>query len=219
KVKSAAFPFTGNATRAFYQIASRSASRSLPEVFEKSIADLQALLSTGTFTSVDLVHAYLQRIEAYDQQGPSINSIVALNPSALTDAAALDIERGKTGPRSLLHGIPVLVKDNFDVAGMSTGGGALVFATLLPQRDAFQVACLKKLGAVVLGKTTMHELAAGITNISSMTGSTRNPYALSRNPGGSSGGTGAAVAASFAAAGLGSDTGGSIRIPAANQNL
>ena len=102
---------------------------------------------------------------------------------------------------------------------MPTSGGALGLATLQPAADAFQVKRLRDAGAVILGKTTMHELAAGITTISSLTGQTRNPYDLQRVPGGSSGGTGAAVGASFAAAGMGSDTCGSIRIPAANQNL
>ena len=113
----------------------------------------------------------------------------------------------------------MLVKDNFDTVGLPTSGGALGLATLQPVADAFQVKRLRDAGAVILGKTTMHELAAGITTISSLTDQTRNPYDLTRVPGGSSGGTGAAVGASFAAAGMGSDTCGSIRIPAANQNL
>ena len=121
--------------------------------------------------------------------------------------------------RGPLHGIPVLIKDNYDTADMPTSGGALGLATLQPAADAFQVKKLRDAGAVILGKTTMHELAAGITTISSLTGQTRNPYDLFRVPGGSSGGTGAAIGASFAAAGMGSDTCGSIRIPAANQNL
>ncbi len=142
-----------------------------------------------------------------------------LNPRALDEADALDRERAEKGPRGPLHGIPVLVKDNYDTVGMPTSGGALGLATLQPAADAFQVKRLRDAGAVILGKTTMHELAAGITTISSLTDQTRNPYDLQRVPGGSSGGTGAAVGASFAAAGMGSDTCGSIRIPAANQNL
>ncbi|NYT38829.1 amidase [Allopusillimonas soli] len=197
----------------------KSGSEPVLNVFEKSITDLQASLAAGCFTSVDLVRAYLQRIEAYDQHGPCINAILRLDPSALEQAAAMDTERRNTGARSLLHGIPILVKDNFDVAGMPTSGGALALAVLEPEKDAFQVRRLREAGAIILGKTTMHELAAGITNVSSLTGVTRNPYSLRRNPGGSSGGTAAAVAVSFSAAGLGSDTSGSIRIPAANQNL
>ena len=140
-------------------------------------------------------------------------------PGPCDEADALDRERAEKGPRGPLHGIPVLVKDNYDTAGMPTSGGALGLATLQPAADAFQVKRLRDAGAVILGKTTMHELAAGITTISSLTDQTRNPYDLQRVPGGSSGGTGAAIGASFAAAGMGSDTCGSIRIPAANQNL
>jgi amidase len=189
------------------------------EVHEQSIVDLQAAQTAGRVTSRGLVDAYLARIQAYDQAGPRINSIVVLNPRAREEAEALDRERAEKGPRGPLHGIPVLIKDNYDTRDMPTSGGALALATLQPSADAFQVAKLRAAGAVILGKTTMHELASGITNISSLTSQTRNPYDLYRTPGGSSGGTGAAIGASFAAAGMGSDTCGSIRIPAANQNL
>ena len=189
------------------------------EVFEQSILDLQAAQTEGRVTSRGLVESYLARIQAYDKAGPRLNAVVVLNPRAREEADALDQERAARGPRGPLHGIPVLVKDNFDTVGMPTTGGALGLATLQPVADAFQVKKLRDAGAVILGKTTMHELAAGITTISSLTDQTRNPYDLQRVPGGSSGGTGAAVGASFAAAGMGSDTCGSIRIPAANQNL
>lgn len=189
------------------------------EVHEQSITDLQAAQTAGRVSSRGLVDAYLARIQAYDQAGPRLNAIVMLNPRARDEAEALDRERADKGPRGPLHGIPVLIKDNYDTAGMPTSGGALALATLQPSADAFQVRKLREAGAVILGKTTMHELASGITNISSLTSQTRNPYDLYRTPGGSSGGTGAAIGASFAAAGMGSDTCGSIRIPAANQNL
>ena len=189
------------------------------EVHERSISELQTAQSEGRVTSRQLVQSYLARIAAYDQAGPALNAIVLLNPKALDEADALDRERAARGPRGPLHGIPILVKDNYDTAGMPTSGGTLGLALLQPAADAFQVQKLRAAGAVILGKTTMHELAAGITTIASLTGQTRNPYDLQRVPGGSSGGTGAAVAASFAAAGMGSDTCGSIRIPAANQNL
>jgi amidase len=166
-----------------------------------------------------LVDSYLARIQAYDQAGPRLNAIVTFNPRARDEADALDLERVEKGVRGPLHGIPVLIKDNYDTADMPTSGGSLGLATLQPAADAFQVRKLRQAGAVILGKTTMHELAAGITTVSSMTNQTRNPYDLMRVPGGSSGGTGAAIGASFAAAGMGSDTCGSIRIPAANQNL
>ena len=189
------------------------------EVHEQSILDLQAAQTAGKVTSRGLVESYLARIQAYDQAGPRLNTIVLINPRARDEADALDRERAATGPRGPLHGIPVLIKDNYDTADMPTSGGTLGLATLQPSADAFQVRKLREAGAVILGKTTMHELAAGITNISSLTNQTRNPYDLYRTPGGSSGGTGAAIGASFAAAGMGSDTCGSIRIPASNQNL
>lgn len=189
------------------------------DVFEQSILDLQAAMTAGRVTSRGLVDSYLARIAAYDQAGPQLNAIVVLNPRAREDADALDRERSAKGSRGPLHGIPIVVKDNYDTADMPTTAGTLGLATLRPAADAFQVKRLRDAGAVILGKTTMHELAAGITTISSLTGQTRNPYDLARVPGGSSGGTGAAIGASFAAAGMGSDTCGSIRIPAANQNL
>src|SRR5688500_14089449 len=189
------------------------------EVHEQSILDLQAAMTAGRVTSRGLVDSYLARIQAYDQAGPRLNSIVMTNPRAREEADAMDRERLDKKVRGPLHGIPVLVKDNYNTADMPTSGGALGLATLQPSADAFQVKKLRDAGAVILGKTTMHELASGITNVSSLTGQTRNPYDLFRAPGGSSGGTGAAIGASFAAAGMGSDTCGSIRIPAANQNL
>lgn len=189
------------------------------EVHEQSILDLQAAMQAGRVTSRGLVESYLARILAYDQAGPRLNAIVMINPRAREEADARDVERADRKVRGPLHGIPVLIKDNYDTADMPTSGGALGLATLQPEADAFQVKKLRDAGAVILGKTTMHELAAGITTISSLTAQTRNPYELFRVPGGSSGGTGAAIGASFAAAGMGSDTCGSIRIPAANQNL
>jgi len=189
------------------------------EVHEQSILDLQAAQASGRVSSRGLVESYLARIQAYDQAGPRLNAIVMLNPHVGDEADAMDRERADKKVRGPLHGIPVLVKDNYDTADMPTSGGALGLATLQPAADAFQVKKLRDAGAVILGKTTMHELAAGITTISSLTAQTRNPYDLYRVPGGSSGGTGAAIGASFAAAGMGSDTCGSIRIPAANQNL
>jgi Asp-tRNA(Asn)/Glu-tRNA(Gln) amidotransferase A subunit family amidase len=189
------------------------------EVYEMSVLDLQEAQTAGRVTSRGLVDAYLARIAAYDQAGPQLNAIVVINARAREEADALDRERASKGPRGPLHGIPVLIKDNYDTADMPTTAGTLGLATLRPAADAFQVKRLREAGAVILGKTTMHELAAGITTISSLTGQTRNPYDLARVPGGSSGGTGAAIGASFAAAGMGSDTCGSIRIPAANQNL
>src|SRR6478735_4796885 len=189
------------------------------EVYEQSILQLQDAMSTGRVTSRGLVESYLARIQAYDQAGPRLNAIVMINPRARDEADAMDRERADKKVRGPLHGVPVLIKDNYNTADMPTSGGALGLATLQPSEDAFQVKKLRDAGAIILGKTTMHELAAGITTISSYTGQTRNPYGLDRVPGGSSGGTGAAIGASFAGAGMGSDTCGSIRVPAANQSL
>lgn len=190
-----------------------------PEVAEASIAALQEAMASGKATSKALVEAYLARIAAFDKQGPALNAVITLNPNALREAEALDRERREKGPRGPLHGIPVLVKDNYGTAGLQTTAGTMALLGFVPSADAFQVKKLREAGAVILGKTNLHELASGITTVGSAFGQTRNPYDPSRNPGGSSGGTGAAVAASFAAAGMGSDTCGSIRIPAAVNNL
>jgi Asp-tRNA(Asn)/Glu-tRNA(Gln) amidotransferase A subunit family amidase len=189
------------------------------EVFEVGIAQLQDALANGRVTSVQLVQAYLARIEAYDRGGARLNAVIRLNPAAADDAARLDAERAMRGPRGPLHGIPILLKDNFDTQDMPTTASTLGLAGHIPPDDAFQVRRLRDAGAIILGKTNLHELASGIVTISSLGGATRNPYDPSRNPGGSSGGTGAAIAASFAAIGWGTDTCGSIRIPAAHQNL
>lgn len=189
------------------------------DVHEASISQLAVELAAGRTTSVQIVRSYLARIAAYDKSGPELNAIVRLNPEALSDAEALDRERENNGPRGPLHGIPVLVKDNYEVAGLVTSNGSLAFAGWIPSTDAFVVRRLREAGAVILGMTNMHEFARGITTISSVGGQTRNPYDPSRNPGGSSGGTAAAIAASFAAVGWGSDTCGSIRYPASHQSL
>ncbi len=186
---------------------------------ERSIEDLQRAMDSGAVTSRQLVESYLARIQAYDQQGPSLNAIVAINPRAREMADGLDAERRSKGSRGPLHGIPVLVKDNYETIEMPTSAGSIALATFHPARDAYLVKRLKDAGAVILGKTNMHELAAGITTVGSRFGQTLNPYDLDRNPGGSSGGTGAAVAANFAVAGMGSDTCGSIRNPASHNNL
>lgn len=189
------------------------------DVMEKSIAELQDAMAAGKVTSRQLVEAYLARIAAYDTHGPALNAIVVLNPTALEAADALDAERRTKGARGPLHGIPLLVKDNYETIDMPTAAGSIALAGFHPKRDAFQVKKLRDAGAVIIGKTNMHELAAGITTTGSRFGQTRNPYDLDRNPGGSSGGTGAAIAANFALAGMGSDTCGSIRNPASQNNL
>jgi Asp-tRNA(Asn)/Glu-tRNA(Gln) amidotransferase A subunit family amidase len=189
------------------------------DVLEKSIDELQRALTAREVTSRELVDLYLARIAAYDQHGPSLNAITVTNPRAREQASELDAERALGRLRGPLHGIPILVKDNYETIEMPTSAGSIALVGFHPRRDAYLVERLKKAGAIVIGKTNMHELAAGITTVGSRFGRTRNPYDLDRNPGGSSGGTGAAVAANFAAAGMGSDTCGSIRNPASHNNL
>jgi Asp-tRNA(Asn)/Glu-tRNA(Gln) amidotransferase A subunit family amidase len=188
-------------------------------LLEATISETQAALSAGTITSEQLVNMYLARIDAYDKQGPAINAVIRLNPNAVFEAQMLDAERRSSGPRGPLHGIAVLLKDNFDTADMPTAASALSLATSIPPDDGFMVRKLREAGAVFLGKVNMSEFAWTITTISSLGGQTLNPYDLTRNPGGSSGGTGAAIAANFASFGTGSDTCGSIRIPASHQSL
>ncbi|MYE33315.1 MAG: amidase [Gemmatimonadales bacterium] len=188
-------------------------------MWEASIPELQAALESGAATSADLVDAYIARIAAYDRAGPTLNAIIRLHPGAREQARRLDAERASGRLRGPLHGIPILLKDNYDTFDMPTAGSTVALAGWTPPDDAFQVGKLREAGAIILAKTNMHELAAGITSISSLGGQTRNPYDPARNPGGSSGGTGAAVAASFGAVGWGSDTCGSIRIPSSVHNL
>ncbi|MFL0556986.1 amidase family protein [Paenibacillus barengoltzii] len=186
---------------------------------EATISELQLAMEQGKITSKQLVQMYLDRIDKYDDQGISLQAVLSVNPDALSIAEALDQERAEKGPRGPLHGIPILVKDNFDTADMPTTAGCLCLKESIPSQDADQIAKLKEAGAIILGKTNLHEFAFGITTSSSLGGQTKNPYALDHYPGGSSGGTGAAIAANFAAAGLGTDTGGSIRIPSSFNSL
>src|SRR5215472_8591151 len=189
------------------------------EVAEVSIADEQKAMTEGRVSSKDLVEAYLKRIDAFDHRGPRLNALITLNPNALREAEVLDRERASKGPRGPLHGIPVIVKDNYSTADMQTTAGTIALLGFVPTIDAFQVRKLREAGAVIIAKSNLHELASGITTVGSAFGQTRNPYDPTRHPGGSSGGTGAAIASSFAAAGMGSDTCGSIRIPSSMNNL
>ena len=184
-----------------------------------TVADINSVFDAGALTSKELTQLYLNRINAYDNTGPSINSIRALNPNALETAAALDLERKSTGPRSPLHGVPILLKDNYDTFDLPTTGGSSALFGSIPPDDAFVVKQFRDAGAVILGKTEMDEFAISGSGYSSLGGQTLNPYQLNRQSGGSSGGTGAAIAASFATVGTGSDTGGSIRTPSSFQGL
>src|SRR5262245_6510925 len=189
------------------------------DVAEKSIRDLQSAMAAGQVTSERLVELYLARIAAYDQAGPRLNAVLHVNANAAAAARALDEERKSRGPRSPLHGIPVLLKDNFETRDMPTTGGSLALRGVVPPRDAFQVAQLRRAGAVLLGKVNLHELALGLTTVSSLGGQTLDPYDVTRAPGGSSGGSGVAAAACFAAFTMGTDTSGSIRIPSSHNSL
>ena len=189
------------------------------DAFERTIPELQAAMERGETSSEQLVRQYLARIDAFNRDGPKLNALLYINPHAIEEAATLDRERAAGNIRGPLHGIPVLLKDNYDTHDMPTTAGAIAMAGFVPKDDAYQVRRLREAGAVFVGKTNLHEFARGIETISSLGGQTLNPYDPERNPGGSSGGTAAAVAANFAAVGMGSDTCGSIRIPAAHNNL
>ena len=177
-----------------------------------TIADLNAAFNAGTLTAEKLTQMCLARIEAYDRKGPHLRAMIMLNPKALETARALDAERKSRGRRSPLHGIPVVLKDNFDTADMPTTGGSLMLEGSVPPDDAFLVKKLRAAGAVIIGKANMSEFASGGA-WSSLGGQMLNPHDLARAPGGSSGGPGIAVAAAYAVIGLGTDTGGSIRNP------
>jgi amidase len=191
------------------------------EVVEASIADIHTALRAGRITCRALVEQYLRRIAAYDKNGPAVNAIVLVNPRAVADADALDARAKQGGPLGALHCIPTIVKDNFETVGLQTSNGSLTFEGYLPAADAFQVARIKAAGAIVLAKSNLAEWAftPNETVSSILPGYTKNPYALDRVTAGSSGGTAAAVAASFGAVGLGSDTGNSIRGPSSHQAL
>lgn len=195
-----------------------------PQVAEMSLADAAAQLAAGRVSSEALVQAYLERIEQVDRSGPTLNSVIELNPDALADARALDAERKAGQVRGPLHGIPVLIKDNIDAVGMANSAGSLALAGNRPARDAFIVGRLRAAGAVILGKTNLSEWAnfrstRSSSGWSSRGGQTRNAYVLDRNPCGSSAGTGTAIAASLATVGVGTETDGSIICPSAVNGL
>lgn len=183
-----------------------------------TVADLNAAFAAGTLTAERLTALYLARIEAYNLRGPNLRAVLTVNRHALEAARALDAERKTKGPRSALHGIPVILKDNIDTADMPTTGGSLILEGSVPPDDAFLVTKLRAAGAVIIGKANLSEFASGAAH-SSLGGLMRNPHDLLRSPSGSSGGTGIAIAAAFASIGLGTDTGGSIRGPATSNGI
>ena len=190
------------------------------DLAEATIAELQEAMESGDLSSAELVDFYIRRIEALDQRGPTVNSVLTLNPQALQIARSRDRERRLNGPRGPLHGIPILLKDNIDTHDqMQTTAGSLALAGAPAPRDATVARKLKQAGAVILGKANLSEWAnfrgfASTSGWSGVGGQTRNPYVVDRNPCGSSSGSGAAVAAGFASVSLGTETDGSIVCPA-----
>jgi amidase len=195
------------------------------ELDELTIDDLQQGIQSGKYSSRSLTEKYLARIQDIDKAGPRINSVIEVNPEALEIAEALDRERKDKGARGPLHGIPILIKDNIDTADrMNTTAGSLALLGSTPKKDAFVAAQLRKAGAVILGKTNLSEWANirsshSTSGWSGRGGLTRNPYALDRNPCGSSSGTGAAVTANLCAAGVGTETDGSVVCPSSANGL
>ena len=190
-----------------------SASRKF-KVEEATIADIHAAYQSGELTARELVEMYLERIDAYDQKGPGLNSLISINPLAIQQAEELDATFKKSGFVGPLHGIPVIVKDQINVKGMKTTLGSVLFRDYQPEREGFAVAKLRAAGAIFLGKATLGELGGGDTH-GSLFGSTRNVYDLARTAGGSSGGSGASVSANFCTVALGQEGFSSIRRPAA----
>lgn len=187
---------------------------------EATIDDIHFAFRSGELTCRKLIEMYLARIEAYDKKGPEINALVTLNEKALAEADELDKAYKQNGEFvGPLHGIPVLVKDQIETKEMITTFGSIAFKNYIPENDATIIKKLREAGAIILGKTNLPDFATSWYAISSVLGETKNPYALDRDPGGSSGGTAAAVAANFCAVGIGEDTGGSIRLPSSFNNL
>ena len=182
------------------------------DLLETTIADVHAAYQSGTLTCRRLVEMYLDRIQAYDRNGPAINAIISINAEALKEADRLDQAFQSSGFVGPLHGIPIIVKDQADAAGMPTTLGSVLFKDYYPDRDAFVVARLKEAGAIILAKATLGELGGGDTH-GSLFGSTKNPYDLERTAGGSSGGSGASVSANFCTVAVGQEGFASIRRP------
>lgn len=184
---------------------------------EATIADIQQAVAVGALSYKQLTQLYLARIAAYEDGGPKINSIITLNADALKVAAALDKEFKRSGPRSPLHGIPVLLKDNIDTFDMPTTNGSVILKHSIPPDDAHLAKALRDAGAIILGKASMGEFAGGSYN--TVTGQVVNPYNFKRHTGGSSAGSGAAIAANFAVLSVGTDTSTSVRGPSAYNGI
>lgn len=188
------------------------------DVGQATIADMNAAFKAGTLTSEKLVELSLARIKAYEDAGPALNAIIALNPNALDLARTLDAERKAGKVRGPLHGIPVVLKDNFDTADMPTTGGSVFLEGHMAKQDAFVVKKLRDAGAIILAKLNLSEFATAGA-FSSLGGQSKNPHDPTRSPLGSSGGTGVAIAAGYAPLGMGTDTGGSVRGPSSANGI
>ena len=199
-----------------------TASQAVLDLTQANIQDIQAAVAEGSLSYEELCERYLQRIAAYELNGPSLHSIISINPHWRQEAKALDAERLEKGIRSPLHGIPVAVKDNIDTVGIANSGGALSLRNSFAPDDAFVVQQLKKAGAIIFLKTNLSEFASGsrgLPGASTLGGQPRNPYNLRRHSDGSSSGTGSALAAVFSVSGLGTETGSSVRGPSSANNL
>jgi amidase len=208
--------FTTSTGELAAQTSGASAAPTAFHLLEATIDDVHATMRSGGITCRELVELYLKRVATYNKSGPSLNAIQAVNPRALQEADRLDAAFKASGPVGALHCVPVLVKDQLETSDVPTTYGSAVFKDFVPQRDATVVTKLRKAGAVIIAKATMGEFASGIVGWS---GPIRNAYDPRRHASGSSGGTGSGVAANFATAGIGEDTGGSVRGPAAVSNL
>lgn len=188
-------------------------------LLEITVAEIHNAFRNGELNSHQLVEMYIKRIKTFDQSS-KLNSIIVLNPNAIQVADKLDAEFKNTGILRPLHGIPIIVKDNYNTKNLPTTGGSLAMKGSIPQKDAYQIKKLREAGAIILAKSNMAEWAfSAYQTVSSIAGITRNPYDLNRVPAGSSGGTAASIAANFAILGMGTDTGNSIRGPASHNNL
>lgn len=189
------------------------------DLMDANITELTSAMEKGELTAVQLVQMYIDRINSYDKS-LNLNSIISINPNALTEAASLDQLRSEGKIKGKLHGIPIIVKDNYDVAGMATTAGSASLANSIAPDDSYAVKKLKEQGAIILAKANMSEFASsGSDSRSTLGGTVHNPYDTTRSSAGSSGGTAVAVTCNFAAAGLGTDTGSSIRRPSSFNNL
>lgn len=184
-----------------------------------SLTDIHAAIEAGALTSEKLVRLYLNRIEAYDKKGPAVNCVISVNPNALEEARQLDLERAESGPRSLIHGIPIVLKDLIDSEGMATTGGFVPLGAPVAPRDATIVARMKEAGGIILAKVSTSNWFGNGFDETHPIGASKNPYNLEHSPGGSSNGSGVAMASWFATLAIGTDTSVSVQSPSSHCSL